>query len=242
MNNLHLIVFDFETGGLKPGYHEPIQVAGKAFKPNMKPVPLAEGGEFCSYMKPLYFDRLDPQALAVNKIKVETLQDAPEQAVVWRQFIAWVNGFNPRKNRFAAPIAGGKNIRNFDLKFVAELNKLHGPKGENTLLFSDRLTCDLEDLLFAATWNDAANPNNKMSLDWCRQFFRLSTAGAHDALVDVRQTADLMVGFLHSYDAIRQHVKANGKKLWPLEGSRANHVLNDEGVYVEAHRAIARPN
>jgi DNA polymerase III epsilon subunit-like protein len=112
MNDLDLVCFDFETGGLDPNHHEAIQVAGKAYNARtLEPYPVEMGGEFCSLMKPLYPDRLDPGALKVNKKTPEELMAAPDQKLVWNEFVAWVNKWNKRKNKWGAPLAAGKNIR-----------------------------------------------------------------------------------------------------------------------------------
>jgi DNA polymerase III alpha subunit (gram-positive type) len=209
VNNLDIIVFDFETGGLNANYHEAIQVAGKAYNARtLEPYSIEEGGEFASLMKPLYPDRLDDRALAVNHLTRDELSKAPDQKAVWTQFVSWVMRYNPKKQVKKAPIAAGKNIRNFDLKFVEALNKKHMPKKEKTLLFSKRRELELEDYIFAWFENSSELENEKM--DTLRVFFGMSTEGAHDAIVDVRQTGELLMKFLKLHRQLKKRVRFAG--------------------------------
>jgi DNA polymerase III epsilon subunit-like protein len=173
---LDYVVFDFETGGFDPGHNEAIQVAGKAYNARtLEPYPAEQGGEFCSLMKPLYFDRLEDGALKVNKKTREELMVAPDQGVVWNQFVDWVGRWNPKKTKWTAPIACGKNIRGFDLKFVTVLNNLHCKKKDKTVLFSERREVDMQDFTFAWFENEAEPEDDKM--DTWRKYFGLSTDG-----------------------------------------------------------------
>lgn len=218
INELDFVVFDFETGGLIPGTHEVIQVAGKAYNArSLEPYPVGQGGEFSSLMKPLHPDKLDPQALKVNKKTVEELMAAPDQKVVWSNFVAWVNKFNRKKTKWGAPIACGKNIRSFDLKFVEVLNDLHMPKKGKTLLFNDRKQLDLEDFTFIWFENEPEPANDKM--DTWREYFGMSTDGAHDALVDVRQTGELIMKFLKLHRNMQKRTAADGTKFIKFKGA-----------------------
>ncbi len=213
MNSVDFIVFDFETGGLNPEYNEAIQVAGKAYNyRTLEPYPVEAGGEFYSLMKPLHFDRLEDGALKVNKLTREQLEKAPDQKVVWNQFVAWVGRYNSRGNNWTAPIACGKNIRDFDLKFVDVLNRLHCPKKEKTVLFH-RTKFDLEDPIFL--WFENEPEPAKYNMDALREYFGMETEGAHDALVDVRQTGQLLMKFL------KLHREFQKRRLVKFKGSLA---------------------
>jgi DNA polymerase III epsilon subunit-like protein len=207
MNNLDFVCFDFETGGLRSDYHEAIQVAGKAYNARtLEPYP---DGEFCSLMKPLHFDRLEDGALKVNGKTREMLAAAPEQKVVWLQFVDWVKRYNPKGTNWTAPIACGKNIRNFDMGFVDALNRLHSPKKEKTVLFNTRTMVDLEDLMF--TWFENETEPANMKMDTLRTFFGMSHDSSHDALVDTRQTGTVIMRFLKLHRDLQRRQGKNGK-------------------------------
>ncbi len=212
LNNQDIIVFDFETGGLSWETDEAIQIAGKAYNcRTLEPYSIEQGGEFCSLMKPLRPEGLKADALKVNKKTVEELMKAPDQKVIWNQFVAWVNKFNKENNGYGAPIAAGKNIRSFDLMFAAKLNQLHCPKKDKTLLFSNRLQLDLEDFLFHWFENEKEPVNYKM--DTVRPYFGLSSEFGHDAMEDARQTGTLIMKFLKIYRELQKRKGKDGGRL-----------------------------
>lgn len=209
MNQLDYICFDFETGGLSADTHEAVSVAGKAYNARtLEPYPPSQGGEFYSLMRPLDFNRLDPKAMAINKISEAELKAAPEQSVVWKQFVAWVGRFNKSKKEFTAPLVCGKNIRNFDLAFVRKLNELHC-KGDKTVLFNRRHQRDLEDYLFDWFENDPNGPPD-FKMDTLRDYFGVPKEGAHNALVDVRHTGLLYFRFLKLCRTLRSRLCKDG--------------------------------
>jgi DNA polymerase III epsilon subunit-like protein len=171
-------------------------------------------------MKPLHPERLDTpgaqKALSVNRKTKEEILAAPDQKIVWNQFVAWVNRFNPKRNFFGAPIACGKNIRRFDYEFMHVLNELHCPNGKKQLLFN-RIDIDLEDFIFSWFENDNEFPNMKM--DTLREYFGMSADGAHDALVDVRQTGELVMKFLNLHRTFQRRTMSDGSKFIKFKDS-----------------------
>lgn len=211
INKQHYIVFDLETGGkyAEKG-HEAISVAGKAFDARtLEPFPVEEGGEFYSLMKPLNFSKLEDEALNVNKITREELEKAPDQGQVWREFIAWVGKYNINKGLAGgAPLCVGKNVIDFDFKFVEVLNKLHSPKKEKTVLFYRR-AFDIDIDLFL--WLESQKEPTDLRMDTLRPYFGLSSENGHNAMVDVKQTAEIFFRFLK----LRRRLQSDygGKKL-----------------------------
>ena len=203
-----ILVFDLETGGLDPNVAPAVEVAGKVYDgQTFEPIP---DGEFCSLMKPPDFSKLEPRAMECNKIKIADLERAPDQKVVWNNFVAWVNRWNKGKTAWTAPICAGKNIRAFDLRFVEVLNRLHCPKKEKTVLFNCRRQIDLEDFIYY--WRLAEDmPNEKM--ESLRDYFGMSHEGAHSALVDVRQEGELVMKFMRLFDRLLAHTISDGKPL-----------------------------
>ena len=224
MNSLDIICFDFETGELVPGHSEAIQIAAKAYNARtLEPYPVSQGGEFNSLMKPLYPERLQDGALNVNIITRKELETAPDQKAVWISFAQWVMQYNKKKNMFGAPIAAGKNIRNFDLKFVAELNKLHLPKKEKSILFSKRREIELEDLMFAWFENSDEMPNEKM--DTIRDYFGLSHERSHDALQDSRQTGEIIMRILKLHRSLRERRCKDGSEFIKFKNACRNSTV-----------------
>ncbi len=205
INRLNYLSFDFETGGLKPGFNEAISIGAKVYGPNFEPLG-GESGEFYSLMKPLHFDRLEPGAMAVNQIKVSELEVAPDQGATWKAFIKWASQWNVSgKGTFGGhPHAVGKNIKGFDLLFVDELNKLHAPKGIEQVIFSKKRMFELEDEMFR--WHGFSDELENYKLDDYRVYLGMTSDGAHNAMVDARQTGDIMMRFLKFYKAMATKV------------------------------------
>jgi DNA polymerase-3 subunit epsilon len=200
MNNNTIIVFDFETGGLDTNTTEPIEIAAIALSPrDLSPIP---GGRFYSLCKPTNWSIVSDDALRINGKTREMLQQAPDQSVVWPQFVNFIKQYNPKKNSYmTAPIAGGKNIRNFDIPIFDRLCKQYGfvdGKGIPNV-FHRRKIYDLED--FIELWFENSSELQDQKMDTLRQYFGMSTEKAHEAMMDTVQTAQLIIRFLQLHRA-----------------------------------------
>lgn len=210
MNTNDIIIYDFETGSRNPYKTQPIQIAAIAL--NGRTLKLQDNGSFESLMKPILDDKkaeslgLDPiqdEALAVNKKTREELKDAPSPKSVWESFTEWVNCFNFKKTQWGAPVKAGFNNNKFDDIIVnrlcgADPNYSFGPWDdtyEQDALFHPIHSIDV--MKYCWYWFENMRlPIKGMSLDALRQYFGISSEGAHDALVDVYDTAEILVRFL----------------------------------------------
>lgn len=204
MNNLNIVVFDFETagtivrknGGLDASQLIPIQIACVVL--DARKLNIIPGSEFQSMMRPPEDCVLNPQALSVNKKTEKEIREAPaDWQTVWTAFCNHVKRFNPNNNSaFTAPIPAGKNIRNFDLPIANWLCEKYGfvDKNNNPNIFNSRISLDIEDNLFSWFWHNSELSDYKM--DTVREYFGLSSENAHDAAEDVRQTAIVLKQFL----------------------------------------------
>lgn len=219
MNNTTLICWDLETGSTDPLTTEPLQVAGQAYNPKtLEPISKENGGQFQSYLKPLDFSKLEPEALKINRITVEMLEKAPDQKIVWNSFINWINTFNTSKNKWGCPIAMGKNIRGFDMVIAKRMNQLHCSKKDKTLFFNTWMQVDLEDFLWSWTEGGGIDiPNLKM--DTIRDYFGLSKESGHCAITDVSQTGELIIKFLKLYRTLSKRVSVDGTPLIKFKDS-----------------------
>lgn len=195
LNNRIYIVADFETGGLKSGWHEPIELAAVAIDPYKLEV--IKDSEFCSLMRPLYPERLEPKALEVNKrTKEELLADTvPHPKSVWTDFCQYAKNYNPKNNKWGAPILVGHNIP-FDFGFMNVLAKEYKLGYDETsdqcnLFWENKDTKDLMFLFFEGT---DEMPNLK--LDTIRDYMGYSKENAHSALPDVIFTAEIWIRYL----------------------------------------------
>ena len=150
-------------------------------------------------------------ALNVNKKKREVLEQAALPQHVWKNFTDHVAKYNHNKKNSAwdRPIAAGHNIQGFDMLFIEEACKKYGPVGKDgrQAIFNQRTILDTLNLTFM--WFENTSEPQKLSLDVLRDYFGISLDGGHDALVDVKTTADILVRFLkmHRRYAAKQKFK-----------------------------------
>lgn len=203
MANKDIVCFDFETGSTNPERCQVTQVAAIALDGRNFRVK----GEFNSEIRPLYFDDdealangwdpIEEGALKVTRKTREGLASAPTLDAVWPKFVDFVNKYNYNKTDWFAPIPAGYNIVNFDLPITKRLCSLYGPwnekKGQQKL-FDPIKKFDVMDMYYGWSEND---PGIKSwSMDNLRKRVGFSTANAHDALQDVKDTANVMIKFL----------------------------------------------
>lgn len=207
-------MFDFETGGeivKKDGYLDasrtiPIQVACIAL--DARKLNIIPGSEFVTMMRPPEGSVLQQKALDCNKKTEKEIWECPvDWQTAWKRFGDHVKRYNPSKtSTFKAPIAAGKNL-SFDLPIAQWMCKKFGPVDKNgcQMLFNGWMTLDLDHLLWQ--WFEDSNELPSLKMDDVREHFGLSKDGAHDALVDVRQTATLIQKFLRMYRGLHPKVK-----------------------------------
>ena len=196
------IVFDFETGSRNPQKTQPTQIAalaldGRNFK--LK-------GTFNSEIRPILddekamemgFDPLEDEALRITGKNREDLAKAPMPKTVWKKFVNFVNQYNWKGTQFFAPIPAGFNIIGFDMIIVNRMCKAYGPYDKDRQqqkLFNKIYKVDMMDNMFMWTEGDPAIKS--ISMDSLRDRMGLSKENAHDALQDVKDTANIMIKFM----------------------------------------------
>ena len=223
INRSTIIVYDYETTSANPYTTQPIQLAAVAI--HSQKLEIIEGSEFNSLIKPIEdpeeqaragVGAIEDEALAVNKKTIEVLRLAPDLKTVWTQFIEYTNNFNYRKSSYTAPIAAGYNILGFDNVIT---NRVAGPHGwgygpwdkvrHNNTLFSPVYKIDLMDLAF--TWFSNTAEPKKLKLTVLMEFLGMDTSGAHDGLVDCKNTATVLCRFLKMQRAMYERINWQGK-------------------------------
>jgi len=211
--NRDIIVFDFETGGRNPNSCQPTQIAamaldGRNFKPK---------GTFNSMMRPIIDDEkaiaagVDPieeGALKVTGQTREELAKAPLPRGVWKKFCTFVNKYNWKGTPFFAPIPCGYNIIGYDMPIVNRLCAEYGPYDDKRgcqKLFHQIYKYDVMDDV--RLWTEGDPSIKSISLDSMRALMGLSDENAHDALQDVRDTANIFIKLQKSRRAVYQNMK-----------------------------------
>jgi len=211
--NRDIIMFDFETGGRNPLRCQPTQIAaialdGRNFR--LK-------GEFNSMMRPILDDDkalkagVDPIEEGALKVTGQTrsqLARAPLPKGVWKKFVTFVNKYNWKGTPYFAPIPAGFNILGYDMKIVDRLCKEYGPyddKRESQKLFHQIYKIDVMDDVWL--WTEGDPDVKSISMDSLRERMGLSSENSHDALQDVKDTANIFIKLQKSRRAVYRNMK-----------------------------------
>lgn len=226
MANLQKIcVFDFETDGSDPSKCSPVQLAAIMVDPiKLEIIP---NSEFNTYFKPDLLeedkdycygdsDVLDFHAKVKGTDKNSVLsewREYPAQSKGWKSFASYLDMYHTRsekKSCFSAPIAAGYNIFRFDLKIIDRLSHKYNNlnKEGKSSLFYPRDTLDLMNLVFY--WFEGNNDLKNYTMDTLRAYLGISQEGSHDAIKDVKDTADIIIRFLKLHRNISKKVKFKG--------------------------------
>ena len=223
MANLQKIcVFDLETDGSNPDVCSPVQIAAVMIDPSK--LEIIPDSEFNISIRPealdanpeydyLDSDILDFHAKVRGSSKEEVLaswKQYQKQDHGWNLFVSYLDMYHTRstkKSCFTAPVAAGYNINRFDLRIIDRLsNKFNNLNKEGrSSLFYPRDVIDLMNLVFY--WFEGNNELKNYTLDHLRDYLGLSKEGAHDALKDVKDSAEILIRFLRLHRNLSQKIK-----------------------------------
>lgn len=211
-----------ETDGANPELCSPVQIAAIMVDPNrleiirdsefnisLKPSAIEENNEY-NYSDS---DVLDFHAKVQGKSKEEILNNwksFQQQDVGWKAFVSYLEMYHTRSERkscFTAPIAAGFNINRFDLKIIERLSTKYknlNKEGKSSL-FYPRDVLDVMNLVFY--WFEGNSELKNYTLDHIRDYFGIDKTGAHDALKDVKDTANLLIRFLRLHRNMSDKIK-----------------------------------
>jgi len=224
-NSQKICVFDFETDGINPDICSPVQIAALIIDPFR--LEIVKDSEFNINMKPELLEKDSEYAYADSdvldfhsKVRGTSKQDIlkewhgyQKQEQGWKMFLSYLEMYHMRSDKkscFTAPIAAGYNINRYDLRIIERLslkyNNLNKEKRSN--LFYPRDVIDLMNMIFY--WFEGNNELKNYTLDNLRDYFGLSKEGAHDALKDVRDTAEILIRFMKLHRNVGSKVKFRG--------------------------------
>lgn len=209
--NRNLIVFDFETDGFNvvKGEDSITQIGAMAI--DLRTLSPIEGSEFNIVICPEDID--DPNYIkkhwgAIQKHS-EWMKKKPEEVRRywkdngikekngWIKFLDYCKEYKTTK----LPAPGGQNIINFDLPIVEYLCSKHGKRYP----FGRIDDFDLRKII--PIWLlYSQSPPSSYSMDVLRPYFSMSSENAHDALQDVKDTAELLIRFLSLHKKLIQKV------------------------------------
>jgi DNA polymerase III epsilon subunit-like protein len=221
INYNKICVFDFETDGSDPKTCSPVQIAAVIIDPikleiipnsefniNFKPEVLEQNDDYVYTT-----DILDFHAKVKGCAKEEVLSEwknYPKQQQSWNMFVNYLDKYHSRsskKSQFSAPIAAGYNINRFDLKIIDRLSQKYDNvnKEKTSDIFYPRDIIDVMNLVFY--WFEHNSDLKSYSMDNLREYFGIDKTGAHDAIKDVKDTADIMIRFMKLHRSVASKVK-----------------------------------
>jgi DNA polymerase III epsilon subunit-like protein len=220
-----ICVFDLETDGISPEKCSPVQIAAIMVDPNK--LEIIPDSEFNINLRPEALqdkpdydysdsDVLDFHAKVRGSSKEDILKqwkDYQKQEQGWKLFVSYLELYHTRSDKkscFTAPIAAGYNINRFDLRIIERLSTKYNNvnKEGKSSLFYPRDVIDMMNMVFY--WFEGNNELKNYTLDHIREYFGLSTVGAHDALKDVKDTAHLLIRFMRLHRNLANKVKFKG--------------------------------
>lgn len=221
INYNKICVFDFETDGSDPSKCSPVQIAAVMVDPIH--LEIIEGSEFNINFKPEVLENTENYKYETDilefhsKVKgcsqeevLKSWYQYPKQDHAWKLFVNYLDKYHTRsskKSQFSAPIAAGYNIYRFDLHIIDRLSKKYGNvnKENRTDLFFPRDVVDAMNLVFY--WFEHNNDLKNYTLDTLRDYFGIDKDGAHDAIKDVKDTAEIIIRFMKLHRNIGQKIK-----------------------------------
>lgn len=204
-----LIIFDMETGSANPYTCQVTQIAAIAldgrtfkFKGSFNSEVFAETDD--EKALELGLEPIQEGALKVTGKTRENISKAPEMKYVWSKFVDFVNKYNYNKTTWFAPIPCGYNIINFDMPIINRLCQQFGnvDKTGRQNIFSPIFKIDVMDIIYS--WTESDPDIKSVSLDKIREITGLSKENAHDALKDVKDTANLLILFMKTQRELYQ--------------------------------------
>lgn len=227
-NRQKICVFDFETDGSDPDKCSPVQVAAVIVDP--RKLEIIPDSEFNITLMPEVLEKtpeyeygdsdvLDFHAKVKGSSKDKILAEwktYQKQEVGWKMFTSYLDMYHIRSDKkscFTAPIACGYNINRFDLKIIERLSQKYDNlnKEGRSSLFYPRDVLDIMNVVFL--WFESNNELKNYTLDHLREYMGISKENAHDALKDVKDTAEIMIRFLKLHRNLSQKIKFRGSFL-----------------------------
>ncbi len=199
MDNRNFMCFDFETSSTDTQTTQILQIGACIIDRNS----LEIKESFESLVRPESPDDVQSEALKVNGLTLEQLEDAPEIDVIFPTFAKWIKKFNVYKNKssFGSPVGMTYNGTNFDMPIFMRYCKRFGywdSKWCNQNLVNPIYSFDVLQHIWFWTRTMSELPNLKLVtvLEYMGVKKEEIERGAHNALWDVHWTARIGVKLL----------------------------------------------
>lgn len=226
-DNRNIIVFDFETTGRDTSKVDILQIGAVIIDRNS----LKIKDEFECMMQPNDMSILDTEeckeALKVNHITKEQLETAPQAKTMFPVFANWIMKHNTKKGSFGAPIPAGWGIDNYDMPIFNRYCNEYGywdNKWSAQTLMNPIFTLDAMKHLWFWTRNNKDVDNLKLGtiLEYMGVSKQEIAEGAHNALWDVKWSAQIIIKLLRVGMFLTEIKTGDGKRRLEMKGCLAD--------------------
>jgi|LakMenEpi03Aug12_release.lakeMendotaPanAssembly.Ray.scaffolds.fasta_scaffold78266_2 DNA polymerase III epsilon subunit-like protein len=216
---LPIIIYDFETTGKNPYTCQVTQIAAIVID-GMSLTP-KDGGIFNTEVCPIFDDDkaiaagygpVEQEALNITRKTREGLEGAPDIKIAWKNFRDFCKRFSRGSDSYNAPISAGYNINGYDAIIVKRLCDKYGPVDKNgrPSIFNALFKYDVMDMVYSWLEFSDSSELSGISLVKVCEFLGIPsehTDLAHDALVDVKNTANILIRFLKYQRELSRNTK-----------------------------------
>ena len=221
MNFNNFCVFDLETTAANPNVAQITQLAAVIInRNNLKII-----DEIELKMKPEDMDSIEDGALQATGMTREQIAGFPETSVMWPVFVNWLGNHNKSGSVYKAPIPCGYNIIGYDMpiirRYCKKFKTAWDDGRQDQKLFSQVYKFDVLDHMWYWFENNKDLP--KLKLEMMLEYMGASEErikGSHDALVDVKNTADIVIRLLKMARHMTE-VRADGTRRLEMKGCMA---------------------
>ncbi len=200
MNYNSICVFDFETGNKSPIVAPILQVGAAII--NRNSLKVIDTFEMKMKPEPDQYEHIDDESLRIIKRTREEIETYPPSSIAWPTFVDWVNKHNKGKggkpSPFNAPIPAGYNIIGYDMPIVRRYCERYNvgwdAERKDQKMFSQIFKLDIMDHMWF--WFENNSDLQNLRLDTLREYMGFSQEakdGAHDALNDTMDTAEIVI-------------------------------------------------
>lgn len=199
---MNIVLFDWETGGINPYKGaEPIELAAIALDHDLNEI-----GRFpARILRVQHPEKLQPEALAVNKKSVEQIMAGENPKKVMYDFVLFCQQMAAKSGETKV-IPAAHNIR-FDEKFLAWALETYLPEIEYEKIFDYHQICSFNLAYFKKIivertrypegaldkdGKDIGGKTLKGNLGSLTAYYHIEHRGAHEAMADVEATVEVM--------------------------------------------------